>query len=288
MSKVEKSRLKIKESEIHYQSFQHKKDIQCSNCGKKHTESGVQYCEECGFPLEKVRCPSCGTFAEKNTDVCETCFGHLAKGECSFCGEKTEIGDAFCGECGGPLNGVLCPVCRTHNQYNFCMKCNTPLTEMAVYETNMALQEPLVIRMNQLADEVARLKNTMNANRNKAAGKLTVSSLYKRKGDQAVEKGVEETHRGTRKDEELIKIKEKELQGILNDLEAKPLRTPILVRNYAMARKPGKILVGWRCNYKHAVHSNPQACAYPQKGGKWVVLNNGTSVNDLIDDEIDI
>jgi cell wall-associated NlpC family hydrolase len=33
---------------------------------------------------------------------------------------------------------------------------------------------------------------------------------------------------------------------------------------------PGQRVIGWRCNYKHALHSSPKECAHPEYGGVWV------------------
>jgi hypothetical protein len=32
----------------------------------------------------------------------------------------------------------------------------------------------------------------------------------------------------------------------------------------------GQRVVGWRCNYKHALHRSPKECAHPEYGGVWV------------------
>ena len=64
-----------------------------------------------------------------------------------------------------------------------------------------------------------------------------------------------------------------QLTGLLDKMQAPPTQNPAQARNYAMACKPTGVRTGWVCNYKHAVHSSPCACAKPQLGGKWIVLS---------------
>ena len=57
-----------------------------------------------------------------------------------------------------------------------------------------------------------------------------------------------------------------------------------MARNYAMAHRPVGSSLGWKCNFKHAIHTGPFGCACPQMGGKWVVLD-GLTETQVLDDK---
>lgn len=79
---------------------------------------------------------------------------------------------------------------------------------------------------------------------------------------------------------ERIIEKRKELQELLDAASTPPQEDPIAARNYLMARKPASVRIGWKCNFKQAIHSSPCGCACPQLGGKWIVLTPTTPVED--------
>ena len=78
----------------------------------------------------------------------------------------------------------------------------------------------------------------------------------------------------------LVDFKKKQLAELLNQLEAKAQISPAKARNYAMATKPFGVRVGWKCNYKNALHSSPCGCAKPHLGGRWVVLGENEKVKE--------
>lgn len=274
----------------------------CPKCGCENTEPDALFCEDCGASLKEEICPNCGLPVEPGVDVCENCFAHLLTDKCSFCGKSVEPDDVYCGECGEPLKGVPCPTCGTMNHYNFCMKCGTALTEMAEKEVKIASAEPKVKEMNKLAAEVHQLEKNMPKAMTLKNESITVKPIKKTlkpqndRADERIRRQFEElmqqkpplmTTEGAPKnmknEVDTVAEKKKELQKVLDDMEAKPKETPVLTRNHCMARKPKSVSVGWRCNHMNALHASPQECAHPQKGGKWVVLNNMTE-DDLVDD----
>ena len=76
-------------------------------------------------------CPHCGAAVPEGCDLCETCHRYIKDDVCPFCGADINKGDKYCQECGSLIGKVECPVCHTQNEFSFCKKCGSPITEQA-------------------------------------------------------------------------------------------------------------------------------------------------------------
>ena len=129
----------------------------CSRCGAHHDVDQL-YCSECGVRLDTNRCAQCGADIEADMELCPHCGRNLKVDMCSFCGGMLDPDDQFCAECGNPRAGIDCPQCHTLNFRSFCRVCNSPLNEMAQLAMQEAQQDPKVMRVIELAQELAKLE----------------------------------------------------------------------------------------------------------------------------------
>ena len=102
----------------------------CPFCGAINAPEAM-FCAQCGQPISKTTCPHCGAEMDPDADFCEVCHRYIKKDVCSFCGAHLTGNEAYCPECGSPRGGMVCPTCHTLNEFAFCKKCGTALTEEA-------------------------------------------------------------------------------------------------------------------------------------------------------------
>lgn len=261
----------------------------CPHCGTVN-EPDARFCEECGTPLGHARlCPHCRQPLDVLADFCEHCKTYVSPDRCSLCGAEMAEEDAYCPECGGSREGIVCPACHTRSPFSYCRVCGMPLTEEAQKQSRLAQEEPMWKQMTELASELEALMKMIPADtprqidRNQQNEELCrrVRDLLGREHPADGRRDV--TLRLGETSEEItarMTAKRRELQQMLDTMAAQPQESPVAVRNYVMARKPASARIGWKCNYKHVVHSSPCGCACPQLGGKWVVLMPDTKVED--------
>ena len=263
----------------------------CPFCGAVN-EPDAMFCAQCGQPISKTICPHCGAEVDVDADFCEVCHHYIKKDVCSYCGAHLKGSEAYCPECGSPRGGVVCPICNTLNDFAFCKKCGTALTEeakMMVKELrrNPDYQELLeIVRDYSKLDNALPYSNERDILREQNSQKLRERVLTLLAKDEGVENPVippVESKRMTREElDELKSVKVKMLSAILDKLAVKPMASPVKARNFAMASKPQGVRLAWVCNWKHAMHSSPCGCAKPHLGGKWVILgkNNTEEIKD--------
>ena len=189
---------------------------------------------------------------------------------------------------------MVCPTCHTLNEFAFCKKCGTALTEEARRMMKEMQKSPDYQELLEIVQDYSRLENTLPYNserdvvREQMNTKLRERVLTLLAKDEGVENPVipkAESKRMTKEElEEQKKIKIKMLSSILDKLAVSPMTSPVKARNYAMASKPVGVRLAWVCNYKHAMHSSPCGCAKPHMGGKWVVLGKN-STEEIKDDK---
>ena len=266
--------------------------VECPYCGATN-DAEATFCASCGKPLYTVLCPHCGSEIDPDADYCEICHRYVRTDVCSFCGNHLNGNEAYCPECGSPRGGLVCPVCRTLNNFAFCKQCGTPLTQeaknmVAELQDSPVYQELMdtITEYNAL-DEMVPYKSERDVVRDQMNDQLrerVLTLLAKDKGEANPVIPVVRTKRLTK--EELVEKKSekiKNLSAILDKLALPESTSPVQARNYAMASKPAGVRLAWVCNYKHAMHSSPCGCAKPQLGGKWVVLGK-TSSAEIKDD----
>ena len=265
----------------------------CPSCGALNSPEAM-FCAQCGQPIGMMTCPHCGAEMDPDADFCEVCHRYIRQDVCSYCGARLAGGEAYCPECGSPRGGMVCPTCHTLNDFAFCKKCGTALTDEA---------RKLVMELQHNADyqqllEVVRdyssLENALpyNSERDMVREQMGINLRERVLTLLAKDEGVEnpvipkvESKRMTKEElEERKSAKIKMLSAILDKLSVPPMSSPVKARNYAMASKPMGVRLAWVCNYKHAMHGSPCGCAKPHLGGKWVVLGKN-STDEIKDDK---
>lgn len=279
----EKTQELYKQNEVNESYASNHNEHVCPHCGAIN-EPDALFCEECGGMLgTTLVCPNCRLPVPKEADFCEHCQTYIATNRCSFCGASMAPTDSFCPECGNSRQGIICPACKTHSPFSYCPACGMPLTEKVVKQRTEIQNEPAFKQMDQISAELDKLKKTRpiespkateRAKQTEELAKRVQKLLGKEYQPTASQKTVEELQKQ-------IKEKEEELQALLDKLTtATPQENPILTRNYIMARKPASTILGWKCNYKQAIHSSPCGCACPHLGGRWIVLDDTTQIED--------
>lgn len=266
--------------------------VQCPHCGATNELEAV-FCASCGQAIGSITCPNCGNVLDADADFCEMCHRYIKHDICSFCGAHLTGQEAYCPECGNPRGGIVCPTCHTLNDFAFCKRCGTPLTDEASTILAEVKATPEYEEMTRLTKEYDDLcmelpySSQRDLVRDEDNDKLRERVLFLLARDEGADNPVitkKEKKRLSK--EEQHERKEKLLEKIsamMDKMATPPAISPAKVRNYAMASKPVGVRLAWICNYKHAMHSSPCGCAKPQFGGKWVILGKNTKEN-LVDD----
>lgn len=264
--------------------------VPCPHCGAPN-EPEAMFCASCGQPIGQISCPNCGAVLDPDADFCESCHHYICHDVCSFCGAQMQDAESFCPSCGSPRGGIVCPTCRTLNDFAFCKQCGQPLTEGARMLQEQVRQTPEYIELQRLAKQYDELSMEMpeGSERDRLMAEecdrlreRVLQLLAQDAGETdagAVSASVSPVERPRKSKAELDAEKDMTLQllgQLLDRMAMPPQPHPVQVRNYAMAQKPAGVRLAWQCNYKHAMHSSPCGCAKPHLGGKWIVLGRGT------------
>jgi len=269
------------------------KGISCPHCGTVNSPDAL-FCESCGNPIGKTSCPNCGAELDPDADFCESCRRYVKQNVCSFCGASLSGNEAFCPECGSPRGGIVCPVCHTLNDFAFCKRCGTALTEEAHLLMEKVHELPEFIEMQELSLELQHLEQIIPytserelvISQQKSTFREHVLTLLAQDRGIAHPDIPEINEKQLSKEEYEVKKKEflAKLAELLDKLAQQPQPRPAQVRNYAMACRPQGVRLAWECNFKHALHSSPCGCAKPQLGGRWIILGKD-SKKDIKDDK---
>jgi len=266
----------------------------CPQCGAEN-DADAMFCASCGAGLRQGVCPNCGSEVDLDADFCEVCHHYIRINVCSFCGAPMDGSEQFCPECGSPRGGIVCPTCHTLNDFSFCKKCGTPLTDEAYAIMEQVKKQPEYVELVADAKELMELekqvpytseRDLVRDRKNNELRERVLTLLAKDEGITAPVIPAIDTKRLSA--DELAEKKENVMNRItmlLDRLAIPPQPLPAKVRNYAMAQKPAGLRLAWICNYKQALHSSPCGCAKPQLGGKWVILGKNKNVTIVNDNE---
>ena len=230
----------------------------CHNCGAMN-DNDATFCASCGSLLGVVYCPHCATEIDSDSDYCETCHHYIAPDVCSFCGSHLLENDAYCPDCGSPRGGIVCPVCHTLNEFSFCKKCGTPLTEEARVALKAIKADKTYIELEKIAEEYSELDSRLPYNdKEDQAREQICNDLRKRVLTLLAEEDGNFDPQISPKVSKRIDInelkqlkefKQMQISMLLEKLQMPPMPSSAKARNYAMATKPAGLRLGWICNY---------------------------------------
>ena len=199
----------------------------CPFCGAVN-EPEAWFCAQCGQPINKTTCPHCGAEIDPDADFCEVCHHYIKKDVCSFCGAHLSGNEAYCPECGSPRGGLVCPTCHSLNDFAFCKKCGTALTEEAKKMVKQLQRNPDYQELMEIVQDFSKLENALPYNserdivREQMNNKLRERVLTLLAKDAGVENPViprAESRRMTKEElEEQKAVKIKMLSAILDKL----------------------------------------------------------------------
>lgn len=279
---------------------------QCPDCGTAYTAAD-NFCPGCGKNLKSHACTRCGAATEPDWEICPRCGQNLHAECCSFCGATTNSDDVFCPECGNPKTGITCPGCHTLNFRSFCRQCNTPLNALAHAALEQVRQSPQLQQAFAIAEELAKLEELLSQSDEDAAERTEIPELSEENRafvnqykdllaafrGQGQEEKKETTGspspEPTQKKKFTLNISDKEeavaqynakleeMKNALNAMLPDPGMTPQMQRDYYTAIKVEmtvktnvKVKIGWQCNAYNCIHSKPNECVEPFKGGRWI------------------
>lgn len=285
------------------------KNSRCPNCNTVYSDTD-NYCPGCGENLKPHACVRCGAATESHWEICPQCGQNLHAECCSFCGAATNSDDTFCPECGNPKTGITCPGCQTLNFRSFCRKCNTPLNALAHEALQQIRQKPELQKALAIAEELAKLEELISQAGEEAVEETEVTELseenrvfvnqYKdllaafRGQEQGEKSETTKPHEPEPKPQKKFSLsipgkeeamaqynaKLEEMKNTLNAMFPDPDMTPQMQRDYYTAikvemtvRTTVKVKIGWKCNAYGCIHTKPNECAEPFRGGKWIYDN---------------
>lgn len=278
----------------------------CANCRTPYTDAD-NFCPGCGKILKSNTCSQCGAVTEPNWEICPQCGQNLHAECCSFCGAATNNNDTFCPECGNPKTGITCPECHTLNFRSFCRKCNTPLNPLAHAALEQVRQSPQLQQAFAIAEELAKLEELLSQSSRDTTEEIKTPELSEEDRQFVNQyKDLLAAFRGQKyeeikdlprpasseskpqkkfslnisdKEEAMAQYNAKleEMKNTLNAMFPDPDMTPQMQRDYYTAIKVEitikskvKVKIGWKCNAYNCVHSKPNECAEPFRGGVWI------------------
>jgi hypothetical protein len=87
--------------------------------------------------------------------------------------------DAFCGSCGNPQAGIGCPRCGTLSIFDFCRKCDIPLSREAHEQAARAKADPAQQELLAVLQEIATIDGRIEARRDAESQPSAASGLEK-------------------------------------------------------------------------------------------------------------
>jgi hypothetical protein len=240
-------------------------------------------------------CPKCGLGVANTADICEHCNHWLLKGKCSFCYADVEDGQKFCSECGNPPLGIICQSCNQISHFDFCSKCELPLTSQAEeilddIKNSIEIQNLLKVTVENNSNsneknshsnnEIKKLSDYLSISNNKKKKNSFIINDKNKVNVEANLKNIEQSKNQIESENINIKLRqeiENQALKLLEDIRNKKFANNQEARRFFGALKiflpelvKKRIPTGWKCNAYSAVHKNPQECACPSAGGTWL------------------
>ncbi|MCL4479782.1 MAG: zinc ribbon domain-containing protein, partial [Deltaproteobacteria bacterium] len=273
--KVEKKKEQIKPSFIEEET----EGKECPHCHNVN-EHEAKFCAECGHDFQTERiCKYCGMNVQPGIDRCNYCGEWLLEGVCKFCGAEIEERQTFCGVCGNLLTGINCPQCGALSNFDFCPRCNIPLTPKAesIYEEiKVTIEETKEVKLfdntsfKQVGEdssgkkEILKLKTYLEKVNAKVKKKKAFIPLFSemqkesiKKLDQKANNEIERQKEEKRKQEEEKRKKEEEERRVL------------LENSFVECRNEGTIYLS---EDKVAITVTDENCALDD--AFWLYVNN--------------
>lgn len=151
----------------------------CQRCGQINP-AGSRFCSECGNGIAGApTCQNCHTSAQPGADICERCGTWLLRGKCKFCLAEVAEDNAFCGFCGNPQAGIACPRCGILSIFDFCRKCDIPLSREAHEQATRAKADPAQQELLAVLQEIAAIDGRIEAGRDAASQPSAASGSEK-------------------------------------------------------------------------------------------------------------
>jgi len=237
------------------------------------------------------QCPSCGNSVSVTADICERCGHWLKEGKCCFCYAEVKPGQKFCRECGNPPLGVSCPQCNFFSHFDFCPKCDSPVSKRAKPYLEAMKQSAAFAELVQLSKQAEK-----STPKESSTGQLDQLKEYLKKFEQPVDKkqtpgfsfntentDASEALENASKQEKIPqqqdnsaaelelmkKITLMQQQVFADNQSARMFYTSIKVLLPELVKTQGKQVTGWLCNYASVIHAAPHECSEPNLGGEW-------------------
>lgn len=252
---------------------------------------------------EPKKCRNCGHQTAPGADICEHCGVWQLVGQCCFCYAPVRQGQMYCGSCGNPPEGKPCPNCGTRSIFDFCPKCESPVSKGAPEFLDQVKNMPEVVEiLQQMADIEAReAKNDPTAPT--VPDWLSKLSNYEKQFDtkasvstQHIEKASGFAFKSDNKDVSdslnsmqsnkgtdalaAIEAQRAEIKKKIADLQNRAFSSNQQARAFstsiAIALPRLRVTTthgtsgNWICNFAGVLHSGPSDCECPSMGGHWV------------------
>jgi predicted amidophosphoribosyltransferase len=261
------------------------KGSSCNHCGAV-TKPDWEICPSCGHNLAAELCSFCGAGMTENDSFCPECGNPRTGIICPQC--QTLNFRSFCRKCNAPLNAQALQAleeAKADPKFQQALAIAEELAELEEFIMSQQEEDAAPPEIPELSDEnkelVNQYKDLLAAFRNQKP-----EEIKKEQPDEKPEPPKPESKPKTSfsinivsKEDAIKKYKEKlaDMQAALDAMIPDPDMTPQMQRNYYSARKvevtiktKGKMELHWICNAYGCIHYDPNDCAEPWKGGRWV------------------
>ncbi|MCR6722075.1 MAG: zinc ribbon domain-containing protein [Chitinophagaceae bacterium] len=265
--------------------------------------------------LSGEACPSCNAPTKPGADICEACGTWLLQGKCRFCYAPFKSGQKFCGSCGNPPEGTNCKSCGTFTQFDFCPRCESPVSRRAAPFLEQLLANPELKKMQQEIQELPSTpspqsdvvaKNNIDIQNElekyfakleqKQPGKPASSSFeitnenrdFSQELQNSEESMVQQIAQLSKENREIALQKIRELQdrAFSSNQEARLFYMSIKHAFPKLRLNVCDSFLGWQCVFTKSIHTDgPSGCARPEMGGRWICSDgvNWNSAHDEFD-----